>query len=58
MGSHGKGRAGSFTEGFKEDPQKWQKASGWHICLSIFRDNFKISDTMGYNKAKEVTCES
>lgn len=57
MGSGGKSRAGSFTEGFEEDPQKWQKMSEL-AYLSTFWDNFKISDTMGYNKPKQVTCES
>lgn len=57
MGSSGKSRAGSFTEGFEEDPQKWQKMSEL-AYLSTFWDNFKISDTMGYNKPKQVTCES
>lgn len=58
MGSSGKGGVVSFTAGFKEGPEKWQKTSDWHICLSMLRDNFKISDAMGYNKAKEVICES
>lgn len=26
-------------------------------CLSVFWDNFRICDTVGHGKVKEVTCE-
>lgn len=50
----GKGRAGCLTEGF-EDPWNWQMSE--LACLSVFWDHFRICDTMGCSKAKEVTCE-